>query len=400
VSTVRQLAQEADLDLDETLVSLWDAGFGNLSSPNDVVPQRELQHARRALALPTRRDFASPVYWRSKSGLSDADFAALLEEAGIDIRTGSRRLPKGSVKRIARLVAQRRAAPLVADVSAQEPQEARHAALAPLEWVSIGHAREMRYLTPEEIEAIHFALVQDFMRHEDPIVPAGVRDQHLFYSAVSRPLTSLGGVLKYPTIEMASAALLHSLVHNHPFFNGNKRTGLVSMLVFLDQNSMVLTCDEHDLFKEVILLAQHRLVRRGADERSDREVVALTEWIVKASRFVERGDRLLKFHQLRGILSGFDCEFDFAGVGNRINISRLVVVQRRRGKTQTHRLRTQVVYGSEGREVVKSTITKIRKDLKLDEEHGVDSAAFYDSKTPVDEFIATYRKTLDRLARL
>ena len=47
------------------------------------------------------------------------------------------------------------------------------------------------------------------------------------------------------------------------------------------------------------------------------------------------------------------------------------------------------------------TVKKIRKDLRLDHEHGYDEQDFYGKKpTRVDDFIAKYRKTLLRLAKL
>lgn len=70
------------------------------------------------------------------------------------------------------------------------------------------------------------------------------------------------------------------------------------------------------------------------------------------------------------------------------------------GRQKTIVLRTQLAYGDEGREVERNSLNKVRRDLELDEEHGVDSAAFYgDAVTPV-EFILRHAKTLKRLAKL
>lgn len=65
------------------------------------------------------------------------------------------------------------------------------------------------------------------------------------------------------------------------------------------------------------------------------------------------------------------------------------------------RLQTQISFAGEGREVSMSTIKMIRKELYLDELHSIDSHAFYGKEPPIppSEFIARYRKTLDRLAK-
>ncbi len=254
-----------------------------------------------------------------------------------------------------------------------------------------------------EVLLIHNALVQHFQEHNDPITPAGVRSESLLSSAVTRPQTSLNNTNKYPTVEMAASALVHSLVHNHPFHNGNKRTALVAMLVFLDENGFMVTCKEDALFEFVLKVAKHCIVDVSGNIFADNEVMAMSQWIHSNSRFVEKGERAIPFRLLRRILTDYKCVLEFpTGAGNRINISRPVeehawVLWRPRNIT----LRTQVFYGDEGRDVDGTCIKKIRTDLHLDEAHGVDSKAFYDSAPSSSEgFISDYRKTLKRLARL
>lgn len=70
-------------------------------------------------------------------------------------------------------------------------------------------------------------------------------------------------------------------------------------------------------------------------------------------------------------------------------------------KDQLVRLSSRAPYRDEGRDVSKHAVAKIRKELQLDEFHGIDSAAFYDNApAAAGEFIIKYRKTLHRLARL
>jgi death-on-curing protein len=54
---------------------------------------------------------------------------------------------------------------------------------------------------------------------------AGLRDRGALESAVARPQMTFGGEDLYPEIEDKAAALMHSLVTNHPFVDGNKRVG-------------------------------------------------------------------------------------------------------------------------------------------------------------------------------
>jgi hypothetical protein len=90
---------------------------------------------------------------------------------------------------------------------------------------------------------------------------------------------------------------------------------------------------------------------------------SIAVWIQATSRKVEHRERRIKWRALKTILHSFDCECDVLQ-GNRIRITRA-------------ELSTHVYYTDEGREVEPNTVHKIREDLMLDEQHGYDSAIFY-----------------------
>ncbi len=64
----------------------------------------------------------------------------------------------------------------------------------------------------------------------------GVRDLHMLSSAVTRPQMSIAFQDAYKTIFDKAAALFHSIINNHPFLDGNKRTSLFSAILFLEYN--------------------------------------------------------------------------------------------------------------------------------------------------------------------
>jgi death-on-curing protein len=188
---------------------------------------------------------------------------------------------------------------------------------------------------------------------------------------------------------------------NHPFHNGNKRTGVVAMLVFLDANSMLPTCSEEGLFRLVLRVAQHGLVPLHCPDLADREVLEIAKWIRTNSRMIEKGERPIPWLRVRRILRGFGCESEVSpNVGNRINLTRQVRRTARFGRTKVETLSIQVAYGDEGRTVARNTLNAIRHALELDEEHGVDSRAFYEADALPDDFIQQYRTLLRRLSRL
>lgn len=87
----------------------------------------------------------------------------------------------------------------------------------------------------DEILAIHDRIIKETTGRAD------VFSFTLLHSALERPKATFGGLDLYPTVFEKAAALVHSLILNHPFNDGNKRTALAAMVRFLYLNGYVLT---------------------------------------------------------------------------------------------------------------------------------------------------------------
>ncbi len=405
--TPSSLAQSSGLDIDEVLVRLWDAGI-DINGPDDLISGAQLQSARKALGVAGPRQMRLPGYWMERLRLDRETFALLLAELDIDMSPQARTLPKGAVRRLRIKEREMFGGPIVASTTRQilrvETTFPDGAPFDPLLWEPIGHAhREIRYLTVEEVRNIHFLLVRDFAKSLDPISPPGVKDETMLGSAVYRPQTANGVEVKYPTVEMAASALLHALINDHPFHNGNKRTALVSMGAFLYENGFQLTASQDDLFKLVLKVSQRSLVDRTAPDRADREVLAVAHWIRDNSRVIERGERVLTWLKFKRTLARYGVEWNHPKKGNRINLSRKCEEEERVGlrkRKVVRDLSCQVAYRDDGTDVSRNTIDFVRRELHLDEVHGIDSAAFYDLREEPDDFMVEYQQTLRRLAKL
>lgn len=401
--TVRQLAADIGMEADDALIALWDAGWSDLEGGNSRIKSGQTNSARRALGFATRRELRTASHWQTILDLESPQFNELLISLGIVHHKGRERLPRKAVSRLRRVAKSRKINPETG-ASIQEPahSEATPARSPFIDWRTIGQARgQVIWLKEPEVRDIHFELVRDYGNSSDPISPAGVRDEQILGAAVFRCQTALGSVFKYPTIQTSCAALLHALVQDHPFYNGNKRTGLVSMLVALDRNGLVPTCNEDQLFKLVIQIARHRIAPAPYGRNSDAEVAAIARWICRHSRPIQKGNRPLSFRQLRRVLSAHGCELR-RGAGAKVTISRTKITRVGFffGRKVENNLVSHLNYGGEGREVTPGVIKKVREELWLDEEHGVDAIAFYSKAyAEVSDFIAIYRKTLDRLAK-
>ena len=82
-----------------------------------------------------------------------------------------------------------------------------------------------------------------------------LRDETLLESAVATPMSTFEGVFLYETIPQMAAVYLYHIVMNHPFVDGNKRTGLVAALTFLILNNHDVNTAPHVLEEFVWQLA-------------------------------------------------------------------------------------------------------------------------------------------------
>jgi len=111
----------------------------------------------------------------------------------------------------------------------------------------------MNYLTPHQVLFLHSRLIDEIGGSH------GVRDVGLLESAVERPKATFGGEELYPDLFSKAAAIMLSLILNHPFVDGNKRTAIASAAMFLLLNGRKLNATPDEL-QEFTL----RVADRGA----------------------------------------------------------------------------------------------------------------------------------------
>ena len=106
------------------------------------------------------------------------------------------------------------------------------------------------FLTMEEVLEIHDDQIRRYGGG------SGIRDGGLLQSAVAMPSMGFGeDYLHGDVYEMAAAYLFH-IVQNHPFVDGNKRTGAVAAVVFLALNGIELQTDEEEFERVVRAVAE------------------------------------------------------------------------------------------------------------------------------------------------
>ncbi|RXZ82117.1 type II toxin-antitoxin system death-on-curing family toxin [Paenibacillaceae bacterium] len=108
------------------------------------------------------------------------------------------------------------------------------------------------FLTKEEVISAHYFM----MRKMNDADQSGVKDHGLLESAVHRPQQSIFGEYAYPDLFEKAAALLESLVKNHCFHNGNKRTAYLVTKSFLMINGKHLKMEREYAVEFIVDIAK------------------------------------------------------------------------------------------------------------------------------------------------
>jgi death-on-curing protein len=94
----------------------------------------------------------------------------------------------------------------------------------------------------------------------------GVRDRGLLESALAQAQATFDGEFVHPDLFAMAAAYLFHVVQNHPFVDGNKGTGLLAALVFLDVNGISITRGSPGLYELTLGVAEGRVTKTTAAE--------------------------------------------------------------------------------------------------------------------------------------
>ena len=121
----------------------------------------------------------------------------------------------------------------------------------------------------EEIEQIHKTLIDFFGGSQ------GIRDLSALKSALARPFQTFENKDLHPTPIYKAAALIESILINHPFIDGNKRTGYVAMRSFLISKGLDIDATQEEKYEFVINIASGKI-----------RLEEITEWL--ASHIAEQ----------------------------------------------------------------------------------------------------------------
>lgn len=111
----------------------------------------------------------------------------------------------------------------------------------------------MRYLKREDILQIHSAIIDETGGLH------GIRDYHSILSVENSSKQKVFGKELYPTIFLKAAIYARDIIMNHPFLDGNKRTGTTAASVFIEDNGYKITAKEGEIEKLALTIIKEKL---------------------------------------------------------------------------------------------------------------------------------------------
>ncbi len=111
-----------------------------------------------------------------------------------------------------------------------------------------------RYLIPEQVLFLHSRLIEETGGEH------GVRDLTMLLSALGRPQATFDGNELYADVFSKGAALMDSLIRNHPFVDGNKRTAITAAGLFLRLNGYALQVENDEMVRFTLACAQSQVL--------------------------------------------------------------------------------------------------------------------------------------------
>lgn len=125
----------------------------------------------------------------------------------------------------------------------------------------------MKYLGSEDILLIHSMIIDETGGSH------GVRDTHAILSLAQSPKQSFSGKELYPTIFEKAAVYARGILMEHPFIDGNKRTGMTAASVFLEDNGYKIVAKEGEIEKFALRVVAEKM-----------EITEIAQWFQRRSK--------------------------------------------------------------------------------------------------------------------
>lgn len=120
---------------------------------------------------------------------------------------------------------------------------------------------EINFLTIEDVLLLHKKVMERFGNKT-----YALRDRGLLESAVFQPQALAFGEYLHKDIYEMAAAYCYHIIKNHPFIDGNKRTGILTALTFLEKNGISISATSDEIYMFALDVASSKITKDAASK--------------------------------------------------------------------------------------------------------------------------------------
>jgi len=258
-------------------------------------------------------------------------------------------------------------------------------------------------ITENDVLRAHY-LISDYFLDEGEEVVYGVKNYDLLSSAVHRQVTSYGGVDKWTTDYQKMATLLYGLVKNHAFHDGNKRTALLVLLLYMDRERLQLRKQQSKLETLVVRIAANTLDEYGSyqgyQNSEEPEIMFIADLLKHYTSPIDKRYYPITFAEFNQKLNRFTVKLDNPK-GNYIGVYQYQTKDSKlfgliKGTSEYVKI-FDIGFPGWKRQINPKALKETLKATHLTAEYGIDSEVFYHGEEPMYTLINEYRKPLARL---
>ncbi|HBV83450.1 MAG TPA: hypothetical protein DEB74_11820 [Lachnospiraceae bacterium] len=258
-------------------------------------------------------------------------------------------------------------------------------------------------ITENDVLRAHY-LISDYFLDDGEEVVYGVKNYDLLSSAVHRQVTSYGNVDKWTTNYQKMATLLYGLVKNHAFHDGNKRTALLVLLLYMDREKLQLRKQQSKLETLVVRIAANTLDEYGSyqgyQNNEEPEIMFIADLLKHYTSRVNKRYYPITFAEFNQRLNRFNVKLDNPK-GNYIGVYQYQTEGSKlfgliKGKSEYVKI-FDIGFPGWKRQINPKALKETLKAAHLTPEYGIDSEVFYNGEEPMYTLINEYREPLARL---
>lgn len=253
-------------------------------------------------------------------------------------------------------------------------------------------------ISTDDVLRAHYLICDYFEAENNTKSVYGLRDEGLLISAVHRQATEFGGIPKWNDQFAVGASLFYGLNKNHAFHDGNKRTALLSLLLYIHRINRVPTLAQRELEDLTVHVAANQLSEKYPRfekfiKKPDPVISFIADFIRRHTRKRDTSYYSLTYEEFNARLRPYGYCLDRPR-GNHINVFKIRTGLL--GNKQPKRI-FQIGFPGWKKQINLKAAKETLKACNLTPENGIDSHVFFLDGEPLYKLIHTYEGPLKRL---